>query len=101
MHVYPVDASLTADEAWHELCLMGVRATNTGSETWASIRCDGNECEGIASDPSQTSVQVDDLPADRAASPSAQTRSSGAGRATDAPGPSCPSTFPSERSVTL
>ena len=29
-HVIPVDPSLTVDEAWRELCLMGVRATVTG-----------------------------------------------------------------------
>lgn len=43
-HTIPVDASLTVDEAWHEFCLMGVRATNTGSERWANVRCDGEEC---------------------------------------------------------
>ena len=48
IHTYPVDASLTPDEAWRELCLMGVRATDTGSETWANIRCDGEECWRIA-----------------------------------------------------
>lgn len=39
---------MTPDEAWDELCLMGVRATNTGSETWATIKCDGDECRNIA-----------------------------------------------------
>jgi hypothetical protein len=48
VHVIPVDPSLTPDEAWHELCLMGVRATVTGEPTWAVIKCDGVECEGIA-----------------------------------------------------
>jgi hypothetical protein len=48
VHVYPVDASLTADEAWDELCLMGVRATDTGSESWGVIECDGDECRIIA-----------------------------------------------------
>lgn len=48
IHTIPVDASLTSDEAWRELCLMGVRATNTGSETWANIECDGDECQNIA-----------------------------------------------------
>lgn len=47
VHVIPVDASLTPAEAWHELCLMGVRATNTGSETWTVITCDGEECSRI------------------------------------------------------
>jgi hypothetical protein len=44
VHTIPVDSSLTVEEAWYELCLMGVRATNTGSETWGVIRCDGEEC---------------------------------------------------------
>lgn len=35
-HTFPVDASMTPDEAWDELCLMGVRATNTGSEAWSA-----------------------------------------------------------------
>lgn len=48
IHTIPVDASLTPDEAWHEICLMGVRATNTGSETWANVVCDGEECSRIA-----------------------------------------------------
>lgn len=50
-HTFPVDASLTPDEAWDELCLMGVRATNTGSETWAVLVCDGEECWRIPHDP--------------------------------------------------
>lgn len=50
VHTFPVDASLTPDEAWHEICLMGVRATNTGSETWANIECDGDECWRIPHD---------------------------------------------------
>lgn len=48
VHVFPVDPALTVAEAWDELCPMGVRATNTGPETWASIRCDGDECRNIA-----------------------------------------------------
>lgn len=48
VHTYPVDASLTPEEAWHELCLMGVRTTDTGSETWANVVCDGDECWRIA-----------------------------------------------------
>jgi hypothetical protein len=44
VHTIAVDASLTIDEAWHEYCLMGVRCTNTGSETWVNVRCDGEEC---------------------------------------------------------
>lgn len=50
IHTFPVDASMTVDEAWHELCLMGVRATYTGSETWANVECDGEECWRIARD---------------------------------------------------
>lgn len=49
-HTIPVDTSLTVDEAWDELCLMGVRATNTGSESWAAVRCDGEECLRIPRD---------------------------------------------------
>jgi len=49
-HTIPVDSSLTVEEAWRELCLMGVRATDTGSETWATVECDGEECGGIAAD---------------------------------------------------
>lgn len=47
VHTYPVDATLTADEAWKEICIMGFRATDTGSETWANIICDGEECRSI------------------------------------------------------
>ena len=47
LHVIPVDPSMTPDEAWHELCLMGVRATHTGEATWANVECDGGECHAI------------------------------------------------------
>lgn len=47
VHTYPVDATLTAEEAWKEICIMGFRATDTGSETWAVIECDGEECRSI------------------------------------------------------
>lgn len=47
IHTIPVDTSLTVDEAWRELCLMGVRCTDTGSETWANVECHG-DCNGIA-----------------------------------------------------
>lgn len=45
LHVIPVDASLTPDEAWAELCRNGQRTTFTdGPTSWAVIRCDGVEC---------------------------------------------------------
>ena len=48
MHVIPVDASLTPDEAWAEVCKHGKRVTYTdGPETWAGIQCDGVECMDI------------------------------------------------------
>jgi hypothetical protein len=47
IHTIPVDNSLTIDEAWKEICTMGFRATYTGGETWASVECDGEECQGI------------------------------------------------------
>jgi hypothetical protein len=48
MHVICVDASLTPDEAWAEVCKHGHRVTYTdGPETWATIRCDGVECLDI------------------------------------------------------
>lgn len=48
VHVIPVDASLTPDEAWAELCRVGTRTTYTGSaDTWAVIQCDGVECLDI------------------------------------------------------
>lgn len=47
-HVIPVDASLTPDEAWAEICREGMRTTYTdGPITWASIECDGAECYSI------------------------------------------------------
>jgi hypothetical protein len=47
-HVIPVDASLTPDEAWAEVCREGQRVTFTdGPETWATIQCDGVECLSI------------------------------------------------------
>lgn len=51
VHVIPVDVSLSIEEAWRELCLMGVRATFTGGERWAVVECDGVECAGIAESP--------------------------------------------------
>jgi hypothetical protein len=53
VHVFPVDPSQTADEAWHELCIMGVRATYTGPAGWATISCDGEECWRIPEDPNK------------------------------------------------
>jgi hypothetical protein len=47
IHVIPVDDSLTAEEAWKEICIMGFRSTHTGSERWAVISCDGQECRSI------------------------------------------------------
>lgn len=48
LHTIPVDPSLTPEEAWRELCLMGVRSTVTGEPTWVVIECDGDECSAIA-----------------------------------------------------
>ena len=50
IHTFPVDPSLTPDEAWRELCLMGVRTTWTGTEGWSNIECDGEECWRIPED---------------------------------------------------
>lgn len=51
MHVICVDASLTPNEAWAEVCREGERTTYTdGPETWAAIRCDGVECMDIKQD---------------------------------------------------
>jgi len=47
VHTIPVDSSMTVMEAWKELCIMGVRITNTGSESWGNVRCDGKECSNI------------------------------------------------------
>ena len=47
VHTFPVDASMTPDEAWREPCIFGQRVTHTGSETWATITCDGEECRLI------------------------------------------------------
>ena len=47
IHVIPVDASLSPEEAWKEICIFGHRITFTGSETWANIECDGEECASI------------------------------------------------------
>lgn len=44
IHVIPVDASLSVEDAWRELCIFGQRVTYTGSEKWAEIHCDGEEC---------------------------------------------------------
>lgn len=46
-HVIPVDPSLTVEEAWRELCIMGFRSTDTGTESWAVVTCDGEECASI------------------------------------------------------
>lgn len=46
IHLIPVDRSMTAEEAWRELCIFGQRVTYTvpeGTEAWASIACEG-EC---------------------------------------------------------
>lgn len=50
VHVIPVDATLTVDEAWKELCIFGRRVTydgGIGTEAWAVARCDGEECSNI------------------------------------------------------
>lgn len=47
VHTIPVDPSLTADQAWREICIIGFRHTYTGPATWAVIRCDGEECRSI------------------------------------------------------
>lgn len=46
-HTYPVDPSLTPEEAWKELCIFSRRVSWTGVETWAVIECDGEECNNI------------------------------------------------------
>lgn len=51
LHTIPVDASLTADEAWRELCIFGQRVTDSGAQTWATVRCDGEECRLIEREP--------------------------------------------------
>lgn len=43
LHVIPVDPALTAEEAWEEIRLMGLRTTRTGPETWAVIDCGCDE----------------------------------------------------------
>lgn len=50
-HVIPVDASLTPKEAWVEICIFGRRVTFTGAETWTTVLCDGQECQGIEEAP--------------------------------------------------
>jgi hypothetical protein len=47
IHLIPVDNSLTVEEAWREICIMGLRTTYTDGESWANVRCDGEECRGI------------------------------------------------------
>lgn len=47
VHVIPVDPSLTAEDAWKEICIFGRRITYTGTESWADIVCDGEECTSI------------------------------------------------------
>lgn len=47
IHTIPVDPSLTTEEAWKELCIFGRRVTFTGTEQWANVRCDGEECRLI------------------------------------------------------
>lgn len=51
VHTFPVDASFGDDEAaimeaFKEMCIFGRRVTNTGSEFWATLTCNGG-CEGI------------------------------------------------------
>jgi hypothetical protein len=46
-HVIPVDATLTAQEAWKEMCIFGRRVTDTGLQEWAVVDCDGEECANI------------------------------------------------------
>lgn len=47
VHVIPVDSSLSTEDAWKELCIFGRRVTFSGSETWANVPCDGEECRLI------------------------------------------------------
>lgn len=47
-HVYPVDPSLTPEQAWEEIRLMGRRTTFTpGRESWSNRLCDGSECDTV------------------------------------------------------
>lgn len=46
-HVIPVDATLTPEEAWRELCIFGRRVTDSGATRWAVVECDGEECRNI------------------------------------------------------
>lgn len=50
VHTYPVDESLTADEAWIEITNFGRRVTYTGGERWANRVCDGEECRNVEAD---------------------------------------------------
>lgn len=50
VHTFPVDPSLTQDQAWREICIFGRRVTFTGDPKWANILCDGDEC-GTEGDP--------------------------------------------------
>lgn len=50
IHTFAVDNSLSVEDAWKELCIIGVRATFTGGESWANIECDGEECRNIVED---------------------------------------------------
>lgn len=54
VHVIPVDLSLTAEEAWREVCIFGRRVTYTGAEMWATMGCDGEECRLIEEEPTPT-----------------------------------------------
>lgn len=44
IHTYPVDNSLSAEDAWHEIRLFGQRLTFTGGETWVNRECEGEWC---------------------------------------------------------
>lgn len=47
LHCIPVPLFWTPEEAWEVLCRDGKLPDYKGKPTWATLRCDGEECAGI------------------------------------------------------
>ncbi len=58
IHTIPVDSSQTVEEAWRELRIFTKRITDTKTEKWATVECDGEECTNI--DRSTTHIYFND-----------------------------------------
>lgn len=51
VHVIPLPDGMTVEDAWSELCVLGHLAQPDDNCRWATLTCDGDECQGIEQAP--------------------------------------------------